>query len=76
MHFQANDGLVGHTGNLHERQPEVVVQDEDRPLLDGQPPECPLELVAANQHHVARSADRFRDDRRASLPQLARATSC
>src|SRR5215213_8256103 len=33
-------------GNLDQRQPEVVVQDEDRALLDRQLPERPLELVA------------------------------
>ena len=33
-------------GDLHERQPEVVMQHEDRPLLDREMPEGPLELVA------------------------------
>src|SRR5262245_61278886 len=33
-------------GDLHEGQPEVVVQDEDRALLDGQASERPLGLVA------------------------------
>ena len=33
-------------GDLHERQPEVVVQDEDRPLLDREPAERPLQFVA------------------------------
>ena len=33
-------------GDLHEGQPEVVVQDEDRSLFDREPAECPLEFVA------------------------------
>ncbi len=33
-------------GDLHERQPEVVVQDEDRPLIDREPAERPLQFVA------------------------------
>jgi len=33
-------------GDLHEGQPEVVVQDEDGPLLDGDAPEGVFELVA------------------------------
>ena len=33
-------------GDLHEGQPEVVVQDEDRPLVDREPAEGALQLVA------------------------------
>jgi len=32
-------------GNLHEGQPEIVVQHEDRPLLDRKPAEGPLQFV-------------------------------
>jgi hypothetical protein len=32
-------------GDLHEGQPEVVMQDEDRPLFDGEPAIRPLQLV-------------------------------
>jgi hypothetical protein len=43
-------------GDLHERQPEVVVQDEDRALLDGQVPEGSFQLVAiANPQQAAES---------------------
>ncbi len=47
-------GDLQHLGDLHERQPEVVVQDEDRPLLDREPAERPLQFVAVGQG-VARS---------------------
>ena len=33
-------------GDLVERQVQVVVQDHHRPMIDGQPPEAALELVA------------------------------
>ena len=39
-------GDLQHLGDLHERQPEVVVQDEDRPLVDREPAERPLQFVA------------------------------
>ena len=39
-------GISEHLGDLHERQPEVVVQDEDRPLIDREPAERPLQFVA------------------------------
>ena len=39
-------GDLQQLGDLHERQPEVVVQDEDRPLVDRKPAERPLQLVA------------------------------
>ena len=39
-------GDLEHLGDLHERQPEVVVQDEDRPLVDREPAERPLQFVA------------------------------
>ena len=32
--------------HLGQRQPDVVVEDEHGPLLEGQPPEGSLELVA------------------------------
>ena len=38
-------GDLQHLGDLHERQPEVVVQDEDRPLVDREPAERPLQFV-------------------------------
>jgi adenylate cyclase len=34
---------------LHEGQPEVVMQDEHRPLFDGEPAECPLHFVAVGE---------------------------
>ena len=40
-------------GDLHERQPEVVVQHEDGPLIDRQSPVGPLELVAIGQRPAA-----------------------
>ena len=39
-------GDLQELGDLHERQPEVVVQDEDGTLVDRNPREGPLELVA------------------------------
>ena len=39
-------GDLQQLGDLHERQPEVVVQDEDRPLVDREPAERPLQFVA------------------------------
>ncbi len=48
--MQSRSGGTGrdaeHLGDLHERQPEVVVQDEDRPLIDREPAEGPLQFVA------------------------------
>ena len=35
-------------GDLHEGQPEVVVQDENRPLIDRKPAERPLQFVAVD----------------------------
>ena len=40
-------------GDLHEWQPEVVVQDEDRPLFDREPAECPLQFVAVGEGGAA-----------------------
>ncbi len=39
-------GDLQHLGDLHERQPEVVVQDEDRPLIHRKAPEGALQFVA------------------------------
>ena len=42
-------GDLQQLGDLHERQPEVVVQDEDRPLLDRELAERPLQFVAVGE---------------------------
>jgi hypothetical protein len=47
-----HSGLDGPEGNadssrdLGQREVEVVVEDQDRALLDGEPPEGTLELVS------------------------------
>ena len=46
-------GDLQHLGDLHERQPEVVVQDEDRPLVDREPAERPLQFVAVGDGGAA-----------------------
>ena len=46
-------GDLEHLGDLHERQPEVVVQDEDRPLVDREPAERPLQFVAVGDGGVS-----------------------
>ena len=38
-----------HLGDLDKGQPEVVVQDEDRPLVDREPAEGPLQFVAVGE---------------------------
>jgi hypothetical protein len=44
LHSPDGDGeTIGHLG---EGQADVVVEHENRPLLDGQPPEGSIELVA------------------------------
>ena len=40
-------------GDLDEGQPEVVVQHEDRALLDRQPAESPLQFIAVGQDGAA-----------------------
>ena len=48
--MQSGAGCAGRDaeklGDLHQRQPEIVVQDEDRALLDREPAEGPLQFVA------------------------------
>ena len=46
-------GDLQHLGDLHERQPEVVVQDEDRTLVDRKLAERPLQLVAVGDGGAA-----------------------
>jgi len=46
-------GDVEDLGDLYERQPEVVVQDEDRPLLDRELPERAFQLVAIGKGGAA-----------------------
>ena len=48
-------------GHLGQRQPEVVMEDEDGALLEGQPPEGALELVAVVDGEDARAARRLVD---------------
>ena len=59
--MQSRSGRAGgdleHLGDLHERQPEVVVQDEDGPLVDREPAEGPLELVAVGDGRVPSGVD-------------------
>ncbi len=44
-------------GDLHEGQPEVVVQDEDRSLFDREPAERPLQFVAIGDGVVPSGVD-------------------
>jgi len=39
-------GCTENLGDLRRLVPDVVAKDEDRALLRGEPPECPIQLVA------------------------------
>ena len=62
-----------HLGDLHERQPEVVVQDEDRPLVDREPAECPFQFVAVGDDGAAVRAGRPIDGQD---PDVGRPLAC
>jgi hypothetical protein len=59
-------------GNLGRREPEVVVEHENRPLLGWQPAEAAIDLVAIGEAAglvgTCRSVDRKHPDVRRPLP--------
>ncbi len=67
------DGDSESIRHLGDREPEVVVEDQDGALLDGEPPEGSLEQVAVVHGQVFVRAGRARDgkDPRALGPSLA-----
>ena len=66
-------GDLEQLGDLHERQPEVVVQDEDRPLIDREPAERPLQLVAVGDGRRCRpGSPAARSGRTGRWPSRAR----
>ena len=54
---------VERLGDLDEGQPEVVVQDEDGPLLDREFPEPPLELIPVDDREAGVRVGRPSDGR-------------
>ena len=71
--LRSPDGNSGSCRHLGDRKPEVVVEDEDGALLNGEPPEGPLEQVAVIHGQVVVGAVRARDgkDPRGLGPPLA-----
>ena len=71
--FAVPTGMSGSVRHLGDRKPEVVVEDQDGALLDGEPPEGPFEQVAVVHGQVLVGAVRARDgkDPQALGPPLA-----
>ena len=71
--LRSPDGNSGSCRHLGDRKPEVVVEDQDGALLDGEPPEGALEQVAVVHGQVVVGAVRALDgkDPRALVPPLA-----